>query len=240
MDLGQGDPARTRAEYFERWAGLHGGADPAQSWLVRGWLTFAYTLAKPLARIGLTPNNVTGLGLLVAASVPLAVWVGVDLTDRATLWLLIAGAMCAISGLLDNLDGAVAVITGRTTVLGYVTDAVADRIADFALIVALWIAGAPGPLAAAVAGLTVLQEYARARAGSAGMDEVGVVSLWERPTRVIVVAVFLGLAAWSPYGLSAADWASAGAWLGLVLAIVGCAQVSRAIIRRLRSAVGSA
>ena len=32
----------------------------------------------------------------------------------------------------------------------------------------------------------LLQEYLRARAAAAGMTEVGVVTVWERPTRVIV------------------------------------------------------
>ena len=38
----------------------------------------------------------------------------------------------------------------------------------------------------------LLQEYVRARAAAGGMTEVGVVTVWERPTRVIVTAAFLG------------------------------------------------
>ena len=66
-----------------------------------------------------------------------------------------------------------------------------------------------------------LQEYVRARAGAAGLSEVGVVTVWERPTRVIVTAVFLlcaGLfldALWVTLG--------AAAWVGL--GVVGLVQL---------------
>ena len=36
-----------------------------------------------------------------------------------------------------------------------------------------------------------LQEYTRARAAAGGMAEIGVVTVWERPTRVIVTAMFV-------------------------------------------------
>ncbi|MEI8082389.1 MAG: CDP-alcohol phosphatidyltransferase, partial [Actinomycetes bacterium] len=82
--------------------------------------------------------------------------------------------------------------------------------------------------------LTLTQEYARARAGVAGMTEVGVLSVWERPTRIAVVAVFVGLAAWTPFGVDSWRWAAVGAWAALVLAVVGNIQVFSAIRRALR------
>ena len=47
-----------------------------------------------------------------------------------------------LAGLLDNVDGAVAVLTGRATAWGAVLDAVADRVGDLALVGALLLAGA--------------------------------------------------------------------------------------------------
>ena len=46
-------PVLSRDEYLAEWARWHGGTDPAGNRLVRGWLTAAYTLARPVA--GLPP-----------------------------------------------------------------------------------------------------------------------------------------------------------------------------------------
>ena len=71
-------------------------------------------------------------------------------------------------------------------------------------------------------------EAARARAGASGMSEVGVVTVWERPTRVIVTATFLGSAA-----LLDDPWPTLGAaaWVGL--GVVGLAQLLVVVRRRL-------
>jgi CDP-diacylglycerol--glycerol-3-phosphate 3-phosphatidyltransferase len=135
---------------------------------------------------------------------------------------------------VDNLDGAVAVMTGRATRWGYVLDSVCDRVADVLFLLAFWLAGAPAWVCLAAGTLTLLQEYARARAGAGGMVEVGVVSVWERPSRVLVTGMFL-LAA----GL-VAPWreplVELGAALALALAAVGLVQVLVVVRRRLRAA----
>jgi len=224
-------PARTRPEYFARWSQLHGGVEPESSWLIKGWLTMSYAVGRPLARAGFSPNAVTMLGVLVAAAAPALVWLGVGREQSGWLWLAVVA--CALSGLIDNLDGVVAVITGRTTRWGHVLDSVADRLSDCALLAALWLAGAAGVVVVAAGILTMIQEYARARAGVAGMSEVGVVSVWERPTRIAVVAVFVGLAAWTPFGVESWRWADLGAGAALALAVVGTVQVLAAIRRAL-------
>lgn len=235
--LGSAQPATTRDEYFRRWSQLHGGVDPNASRLTRWWLTFAYVVARPLTAVGVSPNGMTLIGAIIALLVPLFAWLSSrqgDPTAIAALWLWLAVVACVVSGLADNLDGAVAVISGRTSKWGYVLDSVVDRLSDAALLVALWAIGAPAAACVAAGFLTVLQEYARARAGSAGMSEVGVVSIWERPTRVIVVAVFVALAAVAPYGLVAADWATFAAYAALLLSVIGLGQVMWAIRSALR------
>lgn len=227
-----GDPVDSRDGYFERWSQLHGGVDPQDSWLIRGWLTFAYSVARPLTAVGISPNGVTVLGILVAACVPLCVWSAVSSSTTWLLWLALI--VTVLTGLLDNLDGAVAVISGRTSRAGYVLDSVADRLSDALLVGSLWILGAPGLLVAAVVFVGFVQEYARARAAAVGVSEVGVVSISERPTRVVIVAVFLGLCALAPYGISIATWAALGAWLGFVVAVFGLIQVAVALTSRLR------
>ncbi len=225
-------PALTLDAYFQRWSALHGDIDPRESWLIRGWLKFAYGAAKPLTRVGMSPNGVTLLGVLVAVAVPLLAWQGASTLMSGWVWLAVA--VTALSGLLDSLDGAVAVITGRTTRGGYVLDSVADRISDAALLSALWVLGAPGWIVAAAVFIGFLQEYARARAGLVGVSEVGVVSVSERPTRIVIVAVFLGLAAWGIYGVAASTWATLGAAAALVVGLIGLTQVAFALSRRLR------
>lgn len=230
-NLGAAEPAKSRAQYLIRWSQLHGGVDPGASRIIGGWLAMSYAVGKPVARVGFSPNVITSLGPLVAASVPLLVWLGTDSSQSGWLWLAVL--MCAVAGLVDSLDGVVAVITGRTSAWGYVYDSVADRISDCAMLSALWFAGAPGGVVVGAGILTFTQEYSRARAGAGGMSEVGVISIWERPTRIIVVAVFVGLCAWAPYGISSTRWATFGAALALVLSLVGLTQVLAAVRRGL-------
>lgn len=213
----------SREDYLDRWAALHGGYDPRSNALVRRWLLLTYAVARPLVRVGVAPDPVTLLAVLVSAA-------AAAVAPAGGRWLLLAALLVVCSGLLDSVDGAVAVLANRATRWGHVLDSVADRVSDTAYLVALWSAGAPGPLCAAGGVLMFLQEYTRARAGSAGMTEVGVVTVWERPTRVIVTAAFLLCAGlfrdevWA--GLGAAAWAGLGA-VGLVQLLV--------VVRRLLS-----
>jgi phosphatidylglycerophosphate synthase len=221
----------TREDYFARWAALHGGVQPESAKLISGWLTISYHLARPLTRVGIGPNAVTLLGLLVALAAPLFAWRSVVSSSVGWLWLAVAA--CAVNGLLDTLDGAVAVVSGRTSDWGYVIDSVSDRVSDCALMVTLYFAGSPAWICVTVAVLTVCQEYARARATGVGVAEVGVVTVWERPSRIIVTAVFTGLAAWAPYSLARDQWALIGAAAALVLAVVGLSQLLLALHKRL-------
>ncbi|MCB0914764.1 MAG: CDP-alcohol phosphatidyltransferase family protein [Actinobacteria bacterium] len=214
-----------REEYLRRWAELHGGMEPSSNRLVAFWLTVVHALARPLVALGASPNAVTtlGLGIVLAA---------VGAAAAGGPWLLLAGLLVLLSGLADNLDGAVAVMTSRTSRWGYVYDSVVDRIADLLFLLALWLAGAPAWVCIVTGGLTFLQEYARARAAAAGMSEIGVVSVWERPSRVLVVGMFLfadGL-----YGGDVTELAVVGAAVAALLAVVGTGQVLVMIRRRLR------
>ena len=219
-----------RAVYFERWGALHGGVDPRTSALVRIWLTLTYVIAVPFARRRVPPDVLTLSGLLFSLLVVPLAWVG-------GRWPLLAVLVVVVSGLVDNLDGAVAVLTERTTQWGSVIDSVADRCSDIAYVVALLALGGFGDrgvvvaCAGAAAALVLLQEYVRARATASGMSDVGIVTVSERPTRVIGAAMFcLGAGL---YPSAAGTWGAAGLAFGVAAGVVGLTQLMVVVHRRL-------
>ena len=219
----------TWVQYAAAWSALHGGFDPERaSPIVRGWLRLAWRGGSALARLRIGPTTVTGFGLLLCLAVPFAVLAG-------PVGLLLGGVLVLLASFADGLDGAVAVISGKASRLGYVIDSVADRLGELAWLVALWLAGVPAWLAVAGGVLSWLHEYVRARATAGGMREIGAVTVGERPTRVSVAisALIVGGAA----GLVHPGWDAvvvtvAGAvWLGL--GAVGLAQLAFAVHKEL-------
>ncbi|WP_213455125.1 CDP-alcohol phosphatidyltransferase family protein [Rhizomonospora bruguierae] len=212
--------------YATGWARLHGGYDPRRAGpLVRGWLRMSYGVGRALNRIGFTPSAVTTLNLLFCLAVPAVVgW-------RPGVPVLVASGLVLLAAVADSADGAVAVISGRTSRIGYVYDSLADRIGESAWLAAFWIIGAPGPLVVTAAALSWLHEYTRARASIAGMRAIGAVTVGERPTRVLV-ALF-GLAACGAAGLVSRELpAGAGTLVTAVwvlLSAIGLTQLFAAV-----------
>src|SRR4051794_13978002 len=213
----------SREEYLAAWSRWHGDARTDTA-LVRGWLTAAHTLARPLA--GLPPVVATAVGLLVAGTAVVPAAAGGP-------WLIAAGLLIGLSGLLDSLDGALAIGTGRASRRGFVLDSAVDRLTEAGYAAALWLAGAPGPLAAAFGALCWLPDYLRARAGQAGVAETGALSVWERPTRVILTGLTL-LGAGGVAGLDAArPVVTAGTAVGAALGAIGVVQLGFSLRRML-------
>lgn len=209
-------PLLDREQFFTRWSELHGGYDARTgSVLVRGWLAVVLSVARPLAWV--PPTLLTAKGVLVAG---IACW-------AAGFAPALAGLLVLMSAFIDGLDGAVAVLTGRDSRFGFVLDSVADRVADALFLLALWRAGAPPGACVAAGGAVGLLEYTRARAAAAGMSELGVVTVGERPMRVAACAVAL-LAA-PAYSHSAA----VGTWLLLGLGAAGFVQLLAVVRSRL-------
>lgn len=213
-----------RASYLAAWSMLHGGLDVGSSTLVRGWLVVVYRLARPLARAGVAPALLTAWGVLAGI-------LCVAVADLGGRWVLLAVIVVVLSGVLDGLDGAVAVLTDRTSRLGFVLDSVADRVVDGLYLAALWRVGAPAGACVAAGAAVGLLEYTRARAGAAGMREIGVVTAGERPTRVILTTATL-LCAGMAVG-PAGPIAAAGASAILIFSLVGLVQLVRVIRRYL-------
>jgi phosphatidylglycerophosphate synthase len=214
----------SREEYLAAWSAWHGGTDPMASRLVRGWLSAAYAAARRLA--GLPPVVATALGLAVAVAAVVPARAGGP-------WLLLAGPLIGVSAVLDSLDGALAIVTGRASRRGFVLDSAVDRLSEAAFAAALWAAGAPGWLAAAFGALCWLPDYLRARAGQAGVAETGAISVWERPSRVAMTGFTLGgagvVAGWGLAG----PVVTTGTAVGCLLGVVGVVQLGTALRRAL-------
>ncbi|ANZ41636.1 hypothetical protein BBK82_42500 [Lentzea guizhouensis] len=148
---------------------------------------------------------------------------------------MLALLLVVASGVLDGLDGAVALRTGRVRPLGAVVDAVADRLADLLLVLVLLVLGAEPWWCAAIGGSVLLHEYARAKAQAVGMTSAGAITVAERPIRVIVVAIACAGTGFAPGGTPVLGWGwaavSALVWAGC--AVVGFGQLAAGIHREL-------
>jgi archaetidylinositol phosphate synthase len=143
--------------------------------------------AKVAHRIGLTPNIITGIGVLLAFLSAFAYGEWRGNTSWGTFFLLLAFVLLLLSGFCDALDGIVARLYGQITVFGGFLDSVLDRYADAAVYVGIIVSGLCIPLCGliAMAG-SLLVSYSRARAEAAGikMESVG---LAERAERMIIL-----------------------------------------------------
>ena len=193
----RGDGRGAERDHVRAWAELHRTTPPTG--FVGAWLRTAGAVGRRLAAAGVSPNALTVAALVAAvAAVPLAAidgWVG-------------PAAACAavtVSGLLDALDGAVAVQAGRATRVGFLLDSALDRLADAALPAAVAVAWGRAPaaeLAVAATAAAWWLEYVRARASLAAPDDAQAATPGERPTRIVLSAVGLGL----PFLALAALW----------------------------------
>jgi CDP-diacylglycerol--glycerol-3-phosphate 3-phosphatidyltransferase len=130
-----------------------------------------------------TPDALTGFGLVASAATAILIGSG---------HLILGVVGIAVSGLGDLLDGAVARRTGQATARGAFFDSVADRVSDVLLLGGVaWYLAPRNPhlpvLALAVAGLSMVISYERAKAESLGLQAKG--GLMERAERF----VFLGI-----------------------------------------------
>ncbi|MBT8224071.1 MAG: CDP-alcohol phosphatidyltransferase family protein [Dactylosporangium sp.] len=174
--------------YLETWAGAHGRHDPSLlPPMVTGWLRVAYRLARAGRSLGLRPNTVTALGLGLSAGVVLCAVQGGG-------WLVLAAALVVASAMADTVDGALAQVTGTSSRLGRVYDAMADRLSEACWLAALAVLGAGAWLVAACGGLTWLHDYLRIKAGTAGTGAARITTVGERSVRTLVVALALLLA----------------------------------------------
>ncbi len=163
--------------------------------------------AKLAHSVGLTPNQVSLLGIALALFSSITYWKW----QLHSLFSILAPLLLLASGFCDALDGALARLYGETTAFGGFLDSLLDRYADAVIIGGIILGGLCNPIWGLVA-LTgsLMVSYARARAEAAGvkMESVGIAERAERIV-IITIASFLNLA-----------WSETLGWSVIVLAIL--------------------
>ncbi len=168
-------------EFFTTWSNLHGGAKIEG--IVKTWLQISYATAKFFAKLRVTPNLLTFAGLFFA----IALW------QFANSW--VAALFLVLSLFFDGIDGSLAILQKKTSKFGAFTDSFVDRISEVFWALALYKLGAPAALVFVALLATYVQEYIRARSGGLGHNEVGIVTICERPVRasLIFIAIIANL-----------------------------------------------
>ncbi len=150
-------------------------------------------VALLMGRMGLTPNLVTIIGLLIAGVAAYLIGVG--------LWW-VGGLVALFAGIFDMFDGALARNTGRASDFGALLDSTIDRVSEAVVllgVLAYYLAsdndwGAMLVYAALVGSIMV--SYMRARSEGLGIEcKVGVM---QRPERVALTGLGLIVAHWIP------------------------------------------
>jgi phosphatidylglycerophosphate synthase len=222
-------PVVTWEQYAAEWAGLHGGVDLTQVRPgMRRWLHLGFVVARSLHRARVPAGAVTAVGLLSSVTVVVVV-------THGSGGILLAALLVAAAILADTVDGALAVLSGHTTRLGYVYDAVVDRVGEACWLIALWRIGAAGYVVVVAGALAWLHEYVRSRGNAAGMAEITAVTVGERPTRVIVTIAGLALAgfaeAFNPHVAAGIAAFATATWI--VFGLIGITQLLAAVHRAL-------
>jgi len=184
------------------------------------------------AALGLTPNGVTTLGFVLSGANAL-----LFLLWHQSFWIF--GLSIALIELLDNVDGAVARVTGASTRFGAFFDAWTDRYKDLFLL--LPIAEVTGWWAVVLLAVTggLLTSYGSARAAQAtgeldadarAIADHGWPDLFERLERIATLCVGLVFTDLVP-----AAWLGGHSLLWVVLAFLAAMGHATAVQRFLRA-----
>ena len=202
-------------EFFTTWSNLHGGAKIEG--IVKTWLQISYASAKFLSKLRVTPNLLTFAGLFFA----IALW------QFANNWA--AALFLVLSLFFDGIDGSLAILQKKTSKFGAFTDSFVDRISEFFWALALYKLGAPAALVFVALLATYVQEYIRARSGGLGHNEVGIVTICERPVRASLI--FIAIVA----NLVGLDLVTAISIIWVAMQFIALSQLTGSLYKRLRS-----
>lgn len=149
---------------------------------------------KGLIRIGLTPNAITTIGLLLNIGVAVIFVFGAERSNRGDLsfvgW---GGALVLFAGLFDMLDGQVARLGNMSSKFGALYDSVLDRYSELILFLGIcyYLVSHHYFLSSLFAFIamigSMMVSYTRARAEGLGIECKG--GLMQRPERVITIGI---------------------------------------------------
>lgn len=180
---------------------------------VKGYLE---AIVRPLAKIGVTPNTITILGLLISLA-------------GAYLFYLreprFAALVLLFGSLIDALDGTLARMTGKVSRFGAFLDSTLDRISDGAVLFGIALGGLADWRWTFLTFMgAYLVSYERCRAELAGSGKLAV-GIAERAERLLILIAF---------SLAGARYVEYGVYLVGVLAWITVAQRMVAAYQRLR------
>jgi phosphatidylglycerophosphate synthase len=190
--------------------------------------------ARALARTGITPNQISTVGMVFGLASGVALGATALVADPWWRVLFFAGAALTQFRLLCNmLDGMVALEQQSSSRLGELFNEIPDRVSDSATLIGLGFAlGGNVELGFAAALLAMFTAYIRAMGKAAGAPQqfCGPMSKPQRMFTVTAVAAWCALTplAWQP---TVQLWAPLG--LPALALLLICAGAAVASVRRL-------
>src|SRR5260221_4909786 len=159
---------------------------------------FVALIIQPLARLRVTPNTLTVIGLLLSALTALVIALG---------FLLVGGLLVLFAGIFDMFDGAMARVRNAATTFGAFLDSMLDRYSESIILLGLLCYVLQRPdlhdafwpaqheqtwmivfIFVAVVG-SLMVSYAKARAEGLGLEcKTGLLA---RPERVVILTIGL-------------------------------------------------
>lgn len=151
-------------------------------------------VVKGLIKLGLTPNAVTTIGLVLNIGVAIIFIAGAEEGNRGDMrYVGWAGCLVLFAGLFDMLDGQVARLGNMTTVYGALFDSVLDRYSESVMFLGIcyYLVGHHYFISSIFAFIaligSMMVSYTRARSEGLGIENKG--GLMQRPERVVLVGV---------------------------------------------------
>src|SRR5246127_2424279 len=152
-------------------------------------------VVRLLIRMGLTPNMVTTIGLILNIGVAVIFICGAEEGRRGDLrYVGWAGGLILFAGLFDMLDGQVARLGNMKSTFGALYDSVLDRYSELIMFLGIcyYLVGHHYFLSSIFAFIaligSMMVSYVRARAEGLGVECKG--GLMQRPERVVTIGLF--------------------------------------------------
>ena len=151
-------------------------------------------LVRGLIKIGLTPNTVTTIGLVMNIGVAVIFIIGAEIGNRGELsYVGWAGALVLFAGLFDMLDGQVARLGNMSSTFGALFDSVLDRYSESVMFLGIcYYLVAHHYFISSISGFialigSMMVSYTRARSEGLGVENKG--GMMQRPERVVLIGI---------------------------------------------------